>query len=215
MKDIERAVVFVDTGGKEEKIDVMFNPSDYVIESGNNYSWIQVPGLQSPIAQYISGENQTLKMNLFFDTYATDKLEDEKEDVRNHTKKIYGLLDIKSELHTPPTCRFVWGSLNFKGIVESVSQQFTMFVKTGIPVRATLSVTFRSVQTIEEQLKHTPRESPDRTKQRIVKQNDQLWMLAVQEYDDPGKWREIAQENNIYNPRFLKSGTQIRVPSID
>jgi hypothetical protein len=211
--DINHAKITVFRESKKEEIEVMFNPSDYVVESSNKYAWIQIPGLQSPVGQYISGESQTLKVNLFFDTYTNEKAE--KEDVRKYTKKIYGLLNVDGGLHAPPLCQFSWGTFNFKGVVESVSQQFTMFIKTGIPVRATLSVSMRSFLPVKEQLKNPPRESPDRTKHRMLNQNDQLWMLASKEYNDPGMWREIARANNIDNPRLLETGGYIKVPAIE
>lgn len=210
--ELEHAKIKVFKENGEEEFEVMFNPSDYVVEKSNLYSWTRVPGLQSPIAQYLGGEAQTLKVNLFFDTYSNDK--QEKEDVRIYTKKIYGLMNVEGGLHAPPLCQFSWGSLNFKGIVENVSQQFTMFIETGIPVRAMLSVSFKAVLSLEEMQKNPPLESPDRTKHRMLNQNEQLWMLAAQEYDNPGMWREIARANDIYNPRLLKTGKHLKIPAL-
>ena len=147
-------------------------------------------------------------MDLFFDTYELML------DVRKHTSKIVGMLDVDKDLHAPPLCKFVWGTLQFKGIVEKVSQKYTMFLDSGIPVRATLNVTFRAVQSIKEQFKHIPRQSADRTKQRTVKQGDQLWQIAAEEYEDPGLWREIARANGIADPKRLEPGTVIKIPRL-
>jgi hypothetical protein len=147
-------------------------------------------------------------MDLFFDTT------EQREDVRDHTKKIVGLLDVDKDLHAPPLCKFVWGSLTFKGIVERVSQKYTMFMESGVPVRATLSVTFKAVQSISEQFKNIPRQSADRTKQRTIRQGEQLWHIAAEEYEDPGLWREIAKANGIENPKKLEPGTVIKIPRL-
>jgi len=205
---LEKATIFILRGSKEERVEVLFNPSEYALDSGNQYAWKTIPGLSQPIAQFVSGEATTLTMDLFFDTT------EQRKDVRDHTKKIVGLLDVDKDLHAPPLCKFVWGSLTFKGIVERVSQKYTMFMESGVPVRATLSVTFKAVQSISEQFKNIPRQSADRTKQRTIRQGEQLWHIAAEEYEDPGLWREIAKANGIENPKKLEPGTVIKIPRL-
>lgn len=86
-----------------------------------------------------------------------------------------------------------------------------MFRQDGVPVRATLSVTFTEYG--RENLK--PREnSSDRTKTYIVKEGDSLWRIAAEEYDDPAQWRAIAYDNNISNPRLLEPGTRLKIPPL-
>lgn len=205
---LEKAMIIIMRGSSQEQVEVMFNPNEYSLESGNQYSWKTIPGLNQPIAQFVSGEATSLTMELFFDTSETW------EDVRDYTKKITGLLDVDKDLHAPPLVKFVWSSLSFKGVVEKVSQRFTMFLPTGRPVRAMLNVTFRAVASITEQFKQIPRQSADRTKQRTIKQGDQLWQIAAEEYEDPGLWREIARANGITNPKHLVPGTVIKIPRL-
>jgi LysM repeat protein len=205
---LKKAMIMVHRGPVTDRVDVLFNPSEYSLDSSNQYSWQTIPGLSQPIAQFVSGEATTLTMDLFFDTY------EQMTDVRKHTAKIVGMLDVDKDLHAPPLCKFVWGTLQFKGIVEKVSQKYTMFLDSGLPVRATLNVTFRAVQSIKEQFKHIPRQSADRTKQRTVKQGDQLWQIAAEEYEDPGLWREIARANGIADPKRLEPGSVIKIPRL-
>lgn len=206
---LTKAIILVDRGNSEETIEVLFNPNQYDIISSNKYDWQTVPGLSMQIGQFVSGLSTTLKLDLHFDTY------EKGTDVREHTKKIAGLLDVEKELHAPPVCRFVWGSIDFKGVLVNLTQTFTMFLDTGIPVRAKLNVTFKSWYTKEEQLQHIPRHSADRTKQKMLKQGEQLWMIAADEYQDPGLWREIAKANRIDNPAKLQTGKRITVPRLD
>lgn len=204
----EKATIIVERGNETEWLDVLFNPNEYSLDSSNQYSWHTIPGLSQPIAQFVSGEATTLTMDLFFDTYEL------RTDVRKHTSKIVGLLDVDKDLHAPPLCKFTWGSLQFKGVVEKAMQKYTMFLSSGIPVRATVNVTFRAVQSIKEQFQRIPRQSADRTKQRTIKQGDQLWRIAAEEYEDPGLWREIARANGIHNPKQLVPGTVIKIPRL-
>ncbi|MBM7568286.1 LysM peptidoglycan-binding domain-containing protein [Paenibacillus sacheonensis] len=205
---LKKAMILVHRGPVTDRVDVLFNPSEYELDSSNQYSWKTIPGLSQPIPHFVSGEATTLTMDLFFDSYEAQT------DVRKHTMKIVGLLDVDKDLHAPPLCKFVWGSLQFKGVVEKVAQKYTMFLDSGIPVRATLAVTFREVQSVKEQYKNIPRQSADRTKQRTIKQGDQLWQIAAEEYEDPGLWREIARANGIVNLKQLEPGSVIKIPRL-
>ncbi|MGI5912267.1 MAG: CIS tube protein [Syntrophomonadaceae bacterium] len=204
---LKKAVIEIES--TNESIEVLFNPSEYSIGKENKYAYNTMPGLSAPVAQFISGEASTLSMELFFDTFETQT------DVREHTKRIYALLDVESDTHIPPICRFIWGSVVFRGFMEKITQRFTMFLDSGKPVRAILNVTMRSWQTVSEQLQEIPRQSSDRTKQRILKQGEQLWMLAAREYEDPGRWREIAKANGINNPRLVEAGSKLVIPPLE
>jgi len=175
-------------------------------------------------------------MDLFFDTYERvkrnagtnppDRYEQaeskdgkynkyDSRDVRRFTEQITELAAVDAHLHAPPMCRFIWGSLDFSGVVEKVSQRFTMFLESGIPVRATVNVTFRKVLGMTEQYQETPRQSADRTKRKTLKQGEQLWMIAAEEYEDPGQWRAIAEANGIDNPRKLAAGRRLIIPRLE
>ncbi len=200
-------------------IEAMYNPAEFTIETRNQFQRTSMPGLPTPVTQYVSGQTQTISLSLFFDTY------EDREDVRNHTSKVVNLLKINKKIHAPPVCKFEWaGSIagdmaDFKGVIDSVSQKFTMFLDTGIPVRATLSLTISEYKTIEEQLKDvgrgTPPESADRTKRRVFKEGESLWFWADKEYDDPAKWREIAEANKLENPRLIVPGTELIIPPLE
>lgn len=193
---------------KGERIAVMFNPESYSIDKSVNYQRTNLPGLQTPITQFVYGNARTLKLDLMFDSY------DKREDVRDQTSKISGLLNIDSELHAPPVVRFIWGKLDFKAVIDSVNQNFTMFLDSGIPVRAKLTVSFTEFRTLSEQLEGTPLFSSDQTKTCVVTQADSLWQLANKYYNDPGQWRNIAQANNIENPRVLDAGSTLTIPPL-
>lgn len=95
-----------------------------------------------------------------------------------------------------------------------MTKKFTMFNSDGVPVRARLNITLKE---FKMQLNSRERElqSPDKTKVYIAKQGDSLWAIAYREYGDPDMWRPIAQKNNIYDPRFLKPGTELVIPPLE
>ena len=198
-----------------EEIEAMYNPKEFTIETSNQYQRTAIPGLPTPVTQFVSGQTQTLSFDLFFDTYETGI------DVRTHTSKVIKLVKIDRSLHAPPVCRFIWGgpmkgdNSHFQGVIDKVTQKFTMFLDTGIPVRATLTISVSEYKTIQQQLQELGLQSSDHTKHRIFKQSDSLWLLAYNEYGDAANWRIIAQANQIDNPRLIEPGTELTLPPLE
>src|ERR1700752_5206849 len=102
-------------------IPVMFNPPEYQLQVTNQFAEVGIPGLGSSLLQFVKGSAQTLTMELFFDTT------DEGVDVRVFTGLILNLTSLNSETHAPPRLLFVWGSLVFPCVLESVTQKFDYF----------------------------------------------------------------------------------------
>ncbi len=199
----------LDARGKvKEEVSVTFNPTEYTMEKSNEFANINIPGLESPMLQFSRGNLESLTMDLFFDSYAEGK------DVRDHTNKITDLLKIDPDIHAPPILRFVWGKLSFTCVLNRVSKKFTMFRSDGVPVRATLGVTFSEYKT-EISAREKPLQSSDRTKTYTIKQGDSLWAIAAKEYGDSAIWRPIADENRIENPRLLEIGKDITIPPLE
>ena len=189
-------------------IKAQFNPDQYSLSKSNQFASIAIPGRDSPIIQFVRGEAQNLYLELFFDTYTFEGGKDVRE---QYTKKITDLLTINHDLHAPPICEVDWdGQLQFIGIIERVDTKFTMFNKDGIPVRAKLNVSFKQYSEIEGK-----RHSPDRTKRRVIKEGDTLWQIAFAEYGDSDKWKIIASENDIDDPKKIKTGSQIVLPPLE
>jgi hypothetical protein len=198
-------------------IPVQFNPTEYTLNKGAQIAEIAIPGIDSPILQFIRGQNEKLTLDLFFDTTEFG-LGEVAVDVRTLTNSIYQLVKIQPRTHAPPRIRFTWGlGLSFKAIVESVQEKFTLFNPLGIPLQATLSVTFREYKTLEEQIAELNLQSSDHTKRRVVQRGDTLSRIAAEEYNDPREWRRIADANEdvVENPRRLVPGTVLVIPPLD
>ena len=208
--ELKKAIIHVlDAHGKKKKeVPVLFYPSEYSMEKSNEFASINIPGLESPMLQFSRGSLETLTMDLFVDSYAENK------DGRDHTKKITDLLKIDSDIHAPPVLKFVWGDLDFTCVLSKVSKKFTMIRSDGVPVRATLGVTFSEYRT-EISVREKPPQSSDWTKTYTIRQGDSLWAIAAKEYGDSAFWRPIADENRIENPRLLETGMEITIPPLE
>lgn len=185
----------VDPGrGLPSVIDVQFNPNQYQLEKAAQLAEIGIPGIDSPLLQFIRGQNERLTLELFFDT--TDSgTGDGAQDVRQQTNRIYQLVKMQPRTHAPPRVLVMWSSLSFKAVVETVRQTFTLFSPDGVPLRATVNVTFREYKALEDQLAELNLQSSDRTRQRTVQAGDTLSGIAAEMYGVPTAWRHIADAN--------------------
>ncbi len=202
-------------------VEVLFNPSEYQLTDGSSYSEKKVPGLDGPILQYISGDATELSLNLFLDTYVPKSTSlisfgppKESTDVSALTKQIADATSIDGSMHRPTKVTFKWGSLNFEGVVTKMNHTYTMFTESGMPVRAKVSLTFKSLISPTDTKRKSPFESPDRTKYRTLRQGMGLWDIANMEYGDPDLWKVIARENGILNPLDVRPGQIVKLPAL-
>ncbi len=203
-----------DTG---EEFAVLFNPSEYSIDGASKWTEQEKKG-QKPELQYTGAERRKLSLDLFFDTYESQT------DVREHTVKVANLLVFNKEKHRPPKVTLSWGQaapggafaeFPFTGVLESVKQQFTLFLSDGTPARAKLSVSLIEFSVSEEELKKNEAHSADKTKTYLVKHRDTVSGIAAMFYKDPTRWRHIANANDIENPRKLEAGRFLVIPAYE
>jgi len=218
---LEKATITVlDGADKNKVITVLFNPTEYSIDRSNAYKATAIPGLGSPILQFVNGECDQLSMELFLDDYTdpqgpTSLRQKEKDPVGKRLKDIARLLEIDRDLHAPSPVRFNWGPMEFAAVIEKLGRKITKFHPDGTPARATLNVSFKEYRTLRQQLESPRRESADKTKRRVVVGRDSLWSIAAQEYDDPDEWVRIANANDLDDPREIRSGDWLRLPPIE
>jgi nucleoid-associated protein YgaU len=199
-----------DQRGLPATFSVEFNPTELTFSKAGQIAEIAIPGLDAPILQFVRGQSETVKLDLFFDVTDT-----EVADVRDLTTPFYQLVKAQPRTHAPPRIRFIWGvGLSIRAIVESVERKFTLFDPTGIPLRAQLTVSLREYKTLEEQLAELNLQSSNHTKQRVVLEGDTLASIALAEYGGAGEWRRIADLNSVRDPMNPRPGSVVEVPPI-
>jgi hypothetical protein len=210
-------------------VDFQFNPKELTFRKGVQVAEINIPGLDSPLLQFVRGQNETLSLDLFFDT--TDEgMGARATSVTEKTDLIYELVKIDPDAHAPPVCEFFWHDKfpgtdvahvgnqrrsSFKCIVERVQQRFTLFSPEGVPLRATLTVTLREYKTLDQQLQQLNLNSPDRTHSHVLQRGETLAAVSGRYYRRPGAWRQIADANGIDDPRRIEPGVFLSVPPIE
>jgi hypothetical protein len=215
--------------GELEFVDLQYNPTEIVLEKNVHIAEIAIPGLTAPLQQFVRGDAETLKLELFFDT-SDQGMGAAAVSVATLTDKIYALSRIVPEQHAPPIVTFIWGSdfpghelppelgnqrrNSFTGIVTNIRQNFTLWSSGGLPVRAKISLSLREYAALQDQLQALNLASPNKTHSYVLKRSDTLALVASQFYFDPTNWRPIARANGIDDPRRLKPGAQLTVPSL-
>jgi nucleoid-associated protein YgaU len=195
-----------------QKLFLQFNPEEYTVNKDNNFAVQPIPGLSAPLVQFVNGNQRTVDMELFFDTWDTRSLP--KQDVRDLTGQVTRLMEIDSQLHAPPILRVSWSSLTLLCVLSKVSQKFSMFDNEGRPVRARLTCTFNEVIDPEQEAKALNLQTADYSKVHTVSEGETLSSIAARLYENPQLWRPIAISNGISDPRAISAGQQLRIPSL-
>ncbi len=209
---LEKLTINAENG---EKIEALFNPNKLVLNRAVLWEEQGAKERDVPELQYKRAQPRTFNLELMFDTY--DSADAKKEDVRKaYTDKLLNLTLVDSKLHRPPVCDLSWGKFGkfFKGVLEKLDQQFTLFMEDGTPVRATCTCVFKEWRTNQQDQKKQKTTSSDIAKMRIVKRRETLSSIAAEEYRDPALWRPIADENGIDDPGNLVPGTVLLVPTL-
>jgi hypothetical protein len=202
----------------QEVVKCAFNPKEYGVTKKNK--WTAPPAKGHTIAEYEygGGDPSSMTLSLLFDTF------DAGDDVRTtYTDKVWKLMDIDPTLKDklgktgrPPRVLFQWGeAFGFVAVITSITQKFVLFKEDGIPVRATLDVSFQQVK--ETSLR--PPQNPTSgglggSREWIVKEGDTLALIAYEEYGDSNGWRPIADANRLTHVRRLRPGTVLEIPGL-
>jgi nucleoid-associated protein YgaU len=216
-------------GNVVKTLHVQFNPTELSMEKAAQIAEIAIPGIDSPILQFVRGQNEKVTLELFFDTTEQGTAAGATS-VTTRTNEFYALVKMSGEEHAPPRCRFGWGEefpglINQAGqvtgtrkafdcIVESIQQKFTLFSPEGVPLRATLSVSLREYKSLETQLQELNLQTADHTRVHTVQRGETLPQIAYVAYQDPAKWRLIAEANKLLRPRDLQPGMVLELPPL-
>jgi len=191
-------------------IPLHFNPSEYKLKKENTFAEVPIPGLQSPPLQYVRGGARVLTMDVLVDT--SDDLSNVRE---KYVAKIEGLLNQSEKLHAPPIVEFHWAEQVFRGVLQALEINYTLFHSDGKPLRAKLSLTLKEYRPVDVRLKSDKLTSSDVEKRYVVRAGETLSSVSAAIFRDPARWREIAVANGITDPRRIEPGTVLTVPRLE
>ncbi|HEX8499325.1 MAG TPA: hypothetical protein VF659_01945 [Pyrinomonadaceae bacterium] len=203
--------------GKETgyRVQAQFNPETLKVTFANQ---LESKG-ETGSMQYVGKGTTKMTVQLWYDVTGPERQGQPKvKDVRELTKAVVFFLTAKPDPDdpakiAPPGIRFLWGSFQFDGIVESLEESLEFFSKEGRPLRA--SVTLSLSQQKLEFLQHAIQDpqgakAPGKAPLAEASLGDSLQDMAA----GLGKaqdWQKIAAANGIENPRLLRPGQLINM----
>jgi hypothetical protein len=225
----------------EKKVTVQFNPETLKLSfanqvanpSGGSGSGSQSSGAGSQSAgtagrQFVGAGTTKLALQLWFDVTAplpeggvsnAPSAQGQVDDVRKLTQEVVYFITPKQSpqdqnLYLPPGVRFIWGSLIFEGVMDSLEESLEFFSSEGKPLRASMSLNLSQQKILRTEFKANSAPggglAPGTQPLTAAASGATVQGLAAR----AGKgadWQAIAAANGIENPRLLQPGQLINL----
>src|SRR5262249_47458104 len=125
-------------------VEVQFNPETLKVSFANQIAQPSGGGDQNgPQARQFVGAGTTkLALQIWFDVSAPLTDRNRADDVRKLTQKVAYFItpESKDGKFIPPAVRFLWGSFQFDGLMDSLEESLEFFSPDGRPLRASMSL---------------------------------------------------------------------------
>ena len=215
--------------GSFDELAVQYNPSSLSFDKAVRTADIAIPGLDSPLKQFVRGTAETATVELFFDT-TENGTGARAVSVTTLTDRFYALVKIDPQTHAPPVCAFLWGDkfpgdslperygnqrrTEFPCVVTGVKQDFTLFSPEGTPLRAVLALKLEEYVPLQRQVEQLNLQSSDHTRSHVLAAGETLALVAWQYLHSPRDWKHIAAANAVDDPRRVLPGLVLTVPPL-
>jgi hypothetical protein len=212
---------------KENWAKLQFNPETLKVSFANQIQTPPGTGDQSgtPARQFVGAGTTKLSLTVFFDVNAPlAEGETAVDDVRKLTQKVAYFITPQEEGKTfiPPVVRFVWGSFQFDGIMDSLEENLEFFSSDGKPLRASMNLALSQQRITKFTFRSTgagaPAAAPGGGGAPMAGTSPMTQAPAgstVQSLADQAgqgnNWQAIASANGIENPRLLAPGQLINL----
>ena len=213
------------TGGDNE-YEVLVNPEQIQQKFETVFDESQADGTTGADARFRVQKPQKFDAKLLFDSTGVIansplpgsnilglKTSESVDDQIRRFKHV--VFDYDGEKHSPNLVQVQWGSFLFRGKLKDLTITYSLFKPDGTPLRAKAHCVF--VESMADALRAARERSssPDLTHVRILKEDDNLPLMAHRIYKESGYYREVAKANKLRSLRQVPVGTHIYFPPID
>ncbi|MBN9692734.1 MAG: peptidoglycan-binding protein [Verrucomicrobia bacterium] len=213
---------------------VQFNPESLKVSFANQVKTPEGSGDQrgTPARQFVGAGTTKLALLVWFDVMALPDGENTENDVRNLTRKVSYFITPQETTDrppkfVPPAVRFIWGSFQFDGIMESLEESLEYFSADGRPLRASMSFTLtqQKIKAFTVPASERGKRPPPATAaagsagadpsaaagtKPLTAAPAGASLQGLAEGAGLGAdWKQIASANGIENPRLLQPGQLI------
>lgn len=122
--------------------------------------------------------------------------------------------DLNSETHRPNFLKVSWGSFIFRGVLNTINYDHTLFSPNGLPLRVKITFTLNGFMDKQEAAKKENKQSPDLSRIITIKAGESIPYWCNEIYGDASYCVDIANYNKLSNFRNIKPGTQLMFPAL-
>jgi hypothetical protein len=121
-------------------LELQFNPKEIPVDKQVPWQKHKNSEGDDPTLEFTAAEPKTMTLELLFDTF-----EERSSVYFKYIQSLERFTLVDQDLKRPPLVTFTWGDSFpvFKGVIESLSVKYTLFLPDGTPVRATATVRMR------------------------------------------------------------------------
>lgn len=188
-----------------------FNPESMTLSKNNKWAFRTDIGDSTPETVFSGGDSGSLSIELLFDT--THK----QDDVRRAYHKLVKTAMVKPSENNdgkgePRQVVVQWGKfISYVAVIESISQNFTFFMKNGTPLRATVTISLREVMDKAELPPQNPTSRTEVRRTWVVEKGQRIEWIAHNVYGTTSAWRHLAEVNDLINPAVLRPGQILKI----
>jgi hypothetical protein len=212
------------SGLPQKTFKVMFNPASFSMKHENVLQKKQGVNTSGASMRYAYSRSEELALDLVFDgtgvsDFGVTTL------IGKGTKSVSAQIDefltlcfhMDGKIHEPKFLKIEWGDGVLKAFdcrLKSVGIKYTLFDRSGAPLRADLDTVFVEDTEPKKRLRQEGKGSPDVPHTRVVKSGDTLPLLSKEVYGDSSYYLRVAQANNLDDFRNLQPGQEIFFPPL-
>lgn len=191
----------------------MLNPSSIDLTTGVDFS-DEDSGTSAASPKFKQVLGDTLSFELIID--CTGVVDATRLSLKTELDTLTSVMrNYQGNIHRSNYVTVSWGNtLNFSGVLTSMSVNYTFFKPSGEALRAKVKLDFRSYVDPSTLAKQKNPKSPDVTHHILVRDGDSLPQIAHSIYHRPELFVALARANNLDKFRHLPGGTNLLTPPL-
>lgn len=131
-------------------VEAQYNPRELTIDKAVPWTEHKVTKKDDPDLEFTGGGARTMSLELTFDGFETGQSVETSVDALMTMAQVRDPDATDAEQLRPHRVAVVWGSREktpaFRGVIESLSTKYTMFLPDGTPARAVCSIKIKEAQ---------------------------------------------------------------------
>jgi len=198
-------------GSPQRKVEFQFNPASFSYSKTASFIAEDENATSNSARQtFMAGRSITFSLTALFDGTGVGS---EAPDFYILKLKKFMLKEKKAASPDPLT--FHWGRYRSPLVqMNQLSVNYTYFAPDGVPLRASVEMSF--IEQRDELPPTNPTSgTPNPGSVHRVESGQFLDTIADDLYDNPSRWRQIAEANNIDDPLAIRPGRYLLIPELE